>query len=203
MNIQTHHLPRLVAAGLLGLTASALVVPCASPASAQADRMSGIGLRDTVTTRATVKDIDQATRTVTLVNQQGETTTLKVGDQVRNLAQVKVGDTVVARYYASIAFVLAPPGTKLPDDSLTVAGGRARPGSLPAGVVGTKAIVTGLVVGVDPLAHTLSLVDPSGGRVRTLHVTDPRALRALTRIKVGDTITAVASEAVAVAVDPA
>lgn len=202
MKIRTHRLPKVVAAGLLGVAASVLLVPASPPALAQADRMSGIGLHDTVTTRATVKEIDQATRTVTLVGSQGETTTLKVGDQVRNLSQVKVGDTVVARYYASVAFVLAPPGTKLPDDSLTVAGGRARPGSLPAGVLGTKAVVTGLVVGVDPVAHTLSLVDPSGGRVRTLHVTDPRALRSLTRIKVGDTITAVASEAVAVAVDP-
>jgi hypothetical protein len=62
-------------------------------------------------------------------------------------------------------------------------------------------VFAALVVGVNPVAHTLALVDPTGGRIRTIHVTDPRALQSLTRIKAGDTITAVVSEDVAVAVD--
>jgi hypothetical protein len=202
MRTRTHLLPKIVAAALLGMAASALLMPASPPARAQAAGMSGIGLVDTVTTRATVKAIDLATRTVTLVGPEGETKTLKVSDEVQNLPQVKVGDTVVARYYASVAFVLAPPGTQLPDDSLSLAGARAIPGELPAGVLATRAVLTALVVGVNPVAHTLALVDPTGGRIRTIHVTDPRALQSLTRIKVGDTITAVVSEDVAVAVDP-
>jgi len=35
---------------------------------------------------------------------------------VRNLDKVKVGDTVVATYYASIALVLSAPGTQVPNN---------------------------------------------------------------------------------------
>ncbi|MGE5441757.1 MAG: hypothetical protein ACM3Q0_01675 [Bacteroidota bacterium] len=143
------------------------------------------------------------TRTLTLVGPQGETKTLKVGEQVQNLAQVKPGDTVVARYYESIAYVLAPPGTKLPDDILAVAGARAAPGEMPAGGVASKIVVTGLVVGVNPVSHTISLVDPAGGEIRTIAVTDPQAQEMMKMITVGDTITAYVTEAVVAAVEPA
>ena len=127
--------------------------------------MAGIGETDTSTVRATVKAIDMKTRTLTLVGPQGETKTLKVGEQVQNLAQLKPGDAVVARYYESVAYVLAPPGTKLPDDILAVAGAQAVPGEMPAGGVASKIVVTGLVVGVNPVSHTISLVDPAGGEI--------------------------------------
>jgi hypothetical protein len=63
-------------------------------------------------------------------------------------------------------------------------------------------VVTGTVVGVDLDAHTISLVDPSGGLVQTFTVADPRRQAALRRVKVGDTLTAIGTEAFAVALDP-
>ena len=123
-----------VPAACLMFVATALLPSLSSPPRAQASGMTGIGERDTSTLRATVKDIDMGTTcTLTLVGPQGETKTLKVGEQVQNLAQVKPGDTVVARHYEFVAYVLAPPGTKLPDDILAVAGARAAPGEMPAG----------------------------------------------------------------------
>jgi hypothetical protein len=75
---------------------------------------------------------------------------------------------------------------------------------LPAGAVGTRIVVTGTVVGVDLDAHTISLVDPSGGLVQTFTVTNPRRRQAkLRRVKVRDTLTAIGTEAFAVALDPA
>jgi hypothetical protein len=156
-----------------------------------------------VSARATVKAIDLATRTVTLEGAGGNTTTLKVGQEVQNLPQVKVGDVVIAHYFTSTAYVLCPPGAKLPDDALTVAGARAAPGDLPAGVVGTKLVVTGLVVGIDPSQHTVSLVDPAGGAIRTINVVTPEGQQNLHLVKVGDTITAIITEAVLVGVEPA
>jgi hypothetical protein len=55
-------------------------------------------------------------------------------------------------------------------------------------------VVTGLVVGVNPAAHTLSLVDPTGGEIRTIAVKDPQYQQLLGTIKVGDTITAYITE---------
>jgi hypothetical protein len=177
-------------------------VSFAPPAVAQADRMGGIGEQSTISLRATVESIDQQSRVVTLVGPQGNSLTMQVGPEVHNLAQVKQGDKVLIHYHGSIAYVLAPPGTKLPDNALVRAGVRAPQGQTPAGAVGAKLVITSTVVGIDPMEHTLQLIDPSGGRVRTVEVTSQRGQRAMRSIKVGDTITAIITEAVAVALEP-
>ena len=194
-----------VPAACLLFVATAMLPPYSPPARAQASGMFGAGDTDTVSVRATVKAVDMKTRTVTLVGPQGETKTLKVGDQVKNLAQVKPGDTVVARFYDAVVYVVAPAGTKLPENAMAMAEAQAAPGELPAGGVGAKIIATGLVVGVNPVAHTISLVNPppAGGEIRTLTVKNPQYQQMLPQIKVGDTITAVISEALVVAVEPA
>lgn len=193
---------RLAAAGLAIGIVSALPAPGSGAAWAQAANMGGAGQSDTITLRARVKAVDLKTRKVTLVGPQGNTFVVVAGDEVRNLPQVKPGNTVIVHYHASVVFVLSGPGTPLPENSLSVAGARAEPGQMPAAAAGQRLVVTGLVVGVDPVAHTVSLVDRSGGAVRTIDVLDPERQQQLTRINVGDTVTAVISEAVAVAVEP-
>ena len=179
-----------VPAACLLFVAAALLPPYSPTARAQASGMFGAGDTDTVSVRATVKAVDMKTRTVTLVGPQEKT---KAGDQVKNLAQVKPGDTVVARFYDAVAYVVAPAGTKLPENAMAMAEARAAPGELPAGGVGAKIIVTGLVVGVNPVAHTISLVNPppAGGEIRTLTVKNPQYQQMLPQIKMGDTITTV------------
>jgi hypothetical protein len=194
---------RASALGLLVASPGLLQPWLASGAFAQASDMAGIGRTESISARAIVKSIDLPTRKVTLEVSGGSTIVLKVSDQVQNLQQVHPGDTVVAHYYTSSAFVLAPAGTKLPDDSLTVAGARATPGEKPAGALGSKMVVTGLVVGVDPTAHTISLVDPAGGPIRTVNVVTPEGQQSMKLVKIGDTITAIITEAVLVGVEPA
>jgi Cu/Ag efflux protein CusF len=180
-----------------------LLSETARPAQAQASEMFGTGEAATASMKATVKAVDVKARTVTLVGPQGVTTTIKVGPQVQNLAQIKPGDVVVAEYSESVAYVLAPPGTKIPEDSLAAAGVRAKPGETPAGAIASRLVVTGLVVGVNTAANTLSLVNPEGGEVITVAVKDQENQKMLLSVKVGDTITAVISEAIGVAVEPA
>jgi hypothetical protein len=127
-----------VPAACLLFVATAMLPPYSPPARAQASGMFGAGDTDTVSVRATVKAVDMKTRTVT--GPQGETKTLKVGDQVKNLAQVKPGDTVVARFYDAVAYVVALAGTKLPEKAIAMAEAQAAPGELPAGGVGAKII---------------------------------------------------------------
>ncbi len=162
----------------------------------------GVGSSDTITVRAKVAKIDLAHRLVTLTGPEGNSVTVKVGDEVRNLAQVRPGMTVIARYYAATVLVLSPPGVAVPEDSITAAGARAAQGQLPGAAIGDRSVITGLVVGVDLTAHTLSLVDPKGGRVRTFEVTDPERQAQLRAVKVGDHLTAITTAALAVAVDP-
>ena len=190
----------LALAGCLALGVAGLTTPVT--AWGQAAGMGGIGESQTVTQRAQVKAIDLAARQVTLVGPQGNVFVVHAGDAVRNLDKVKVGDNVVARFHASIVLVLSAPGTKLPEDQASIAAARAPKGQTPAGSVTTRVVITGTVVGVDLAAHTISLVDPSGGLVHTFTVTDARRQAALKRVRVGDSLTVVGTEAIAVALDP-
>jgi Cu/Ag efflux protein CusF len=191
------------ALGLLVVSFVSIYPLPASRALAQASDMAGIARTQSVSARAIVKTVDLQTRTVTLEASGGNTIVLKVGDEVKNLPQVRPGDTVIAHYYTSSAYVLAPPGSKLPNNSLTVAGARAAPGEKPGAAAGSKMVVSGLVVGVDPTLHTVSLVDPAGGRVRIVNVVTPQGQRSMKLIKIGDTITAIITEAVLIGVEPA
>jgi hypothetical protein len=202
MMIGKRDLAGVSAAGILLIAGAMLPPSLSTPAWGQAAGMAGIASSDTISVRATVKAVNQKTRMVTLVGPQGDTLTLKVSDEVRNLAQVKPGNKVIVKYHASIAFVLAPAGTKLPDDSMTVAGTRAAPGETPGAALGSRIVVTARVVGVDPVAHTLQIINPSGGLIRTVNVVTPEGQQSLRMINVGDTITAVITEAVAVSVEP-
>jgi hypothetical protein len=186
------------------LAATCMVDPLLStPAAAQAAGMAGISTSETISFRAKVTAIDLPTRTVTLVDAQGKSQTLKVGDEVRNLPQVKAGDTVNVRYHTSVTYVLSPRGAKLPNNSMTAAGARAAPGQKPAGAVGVNIVASSTVVGVDLAGHTLQLIDPAGGFIRTASVTSPEGQQSMKMIKVGDTITGVGSESIAIAVEPA
>ena len=185
-----------------------LAVPIAAPlltrpALAQSSDMMGGGSSQLVTARAKVTAINAAKRDVTLVGAAGNTVVVRAGEDVRNFDKIKVGDTVVAKYYSSLLLVLSPAGVTTPDDMVAAAADRAAKGQVPAGAVATRTIVTGTVVGVDPGAHTISLVDPSGGLVRTFDVTDPQRQARLKDVKVGDSLTAISTEAFAVALDPA
>lgn len=201
---------RSAAANRLGavLVAVSVLTPVAlmglpQPAEAQKDEITGVGQGETVEMTATVQSIDYAKRTVTLVGPDGAAKTMKVGNGVRNFAQIQPGDNLVVRYSQAAVYVIAPPGTKIPDDAIAAAVARAEPGEKPAGGVAERVVITGLVTAVDPAANTISLVDPSGGMIRTLTVKNPEYQKMLPSVSVGDTVTAVMSEALVAAVTPA
>jgi Cu/Ag efflux protein CusF len=190
--------------GIAGLLLLALATPSAPPARAQgtAEQMGGMGWTQTFSDHATVKAVDMQTRAVTLAFDDGETMEFVAGPEVQNLAQVHPGDRVTARYHGSVAFVLAPPGSKLPADSLTMNATGAAPGQMPAGQANARMVVSFLVVGKDMATHTLQLVNPQGGAVRTVPVVTPEGQNAMGSIKPGDTITAVISKSLLLSVTP-
>ncbi len=200
----------VLAVGVLAATLGMAPGMAPGPAAAQDSGIVGLGATSTATARATVLSVDPATRAVTLVGPAGNSFTVIAGPQVANFATIKSGDRVLARYHESVAYLLSPPNTKLPPNSLTLArvgapnGAKpgASPGAIPAGAVGARLVLTGLVVALDPLTHTLQLVNPTGGGVVTVQVRAQAALRHFNQIKVGDTITAVVTRALAVALDP-
>jgi hypothetical protein len=192
-----------LATGVVLAAAPVLCPPLSNPAMAQAGGMAGIGASETLSLRAKVTAIDLNTRMVTLVGPRGQSETLKAGPEVQNLPQVKPGDMVNVVYHASVTYVLTPRGTKAPGNSMTAAGMRAAPGQKPGAAVGAKIVVTSTVVGMDLAGHTLQLIDPDGGKIRTVDVVTPEGQQGMKLVKIGDTLTGIASEAVAIDVEPA
>ena len=193
-------------ATIIALAVSAQWVVPIQPAAAQNNPVltNVIPESEAVTLHAKISAINPATRAVTLVGANGTSVTVTAGPVVR-LELLKVGDSVNAKYYRSVAFVvtLPQPGTGTPpaNDSLTQL--TAQPATTPGGV-GVRLIkVGGLVVGLNVAAQTVDLVNPSGGGVYAVHVTDPARAAELGTLKIGDTITAVVSEAFAVSIEPA
>ena len=185
------------------LIATAIVVPAiaqptggasvvAAPGTAYASRV--------VTASATVTAIDMTTRQVTLRRADGSTFTVVAGEQVRNLPQLRVGDTVTIDYYDSLALELKKGGTGAPASrSDTLSGSRAELGQRPGGITTHETVIVADVIAVNPAGQTMSLRGP-GGRVVVLPVRDPEQFK---RIAVGDQVQATYIEAAAVSITPA
>lgn len=184
----------------LAIACGTLTALAPQPATAQRQASNVIPPAASVTMQAKIIRLDPATREVALLRPSGATVTLKAGPAVR-LEMLKVGDTVNAQYNRSVAFVVSPPTAPVPENEIAAA--LARPVEQPGGVVGQVIRVSVAVVGVDAAAHTIDVVNPNGGEVVSVTVTDPERQAFLSKIKVGDTLTAVVSETFAIAIDPA
>ena len=152
-----------------------------------------------ITVAAKVVKVDQKDRVVTLRNASGETFDVEVGDEVKNLAQVKKGDDVVVTYYESLAITVRKKGEAKPGVESGEGVATAKPGEKPAALAARKTTLTATVVGIDRGAGTVKLKGPKGNVV-TIKAREPRRLEA---VKVGDLIEAEYTAAVAVSVEPA
>lgn len=144
--------------------------------------------------KVTVVSVDLATRHLVVRKAGGETASLKVPPEVRNLANLKPGDTITATYYLATEFAISPPNQPLPADTETILAARAKQGELPAAVIANRLVVTGAVLAIDTQAHTLKVVSPQGGEVHTFAVVSPEGRRVMGELKPGDKITAYITE---------
>ena len=176
--------------------------PAAVPAPAPvppAPPVSGTVSEQTVTMTATVQKIDLAKRLATLRAPNGKVTTIKVGEQVQNLPQVKKGDRVVIGYYESLAYVVKKPGEAEPGATMTDAAARAEPGQMPAGMAARELTITATIKAIDKKTPSVTLKGPEGKLV-TVKVRDPAKLE---HVKVGDLVEITYTEALAISVEPA
>ena len=147
---------------------------------------------------ATVEAVDAARRSVTVKGAKGNAQTMTVSEEVRNLAQVKVGDRVLVTYVQALALQLKKGGAAIRERVEREAGGRAAPGEGPAGVAGRERMAVADVVAVNYPRQTVTLRGPQ--QTVTLAVPDAVQLRSITT---GDQVQATYTEAFAVAVKAA
>ena len=135
-------------------------------------------------------------RVVKLKGPKGNVFDLKVGEEAKNLPQVKVGDVVVAKYYESIAVEVKKPGEP---GGMAASGAMAtaKPGEKPAGVVANEVTITATVEAIDRKKTHVTLKGPEGNSVK-VKVQDPKNLK---NVIVGDPVVITYTEALALSVE--
>jgi len=186
---------------LAAVSMAADAKPAAEPKKAAVEgKKPSVKKERTTTVTATVEAVDLEKRIVTVKGPEGNSVDIVAGPQVKNLAQVKVGDSVDVTYYESIAVKVYKPGEAPQGQAATVAAERlAKPGEKPAGVVGAQVTITATVESISPkkTSVTLKMAD---GKSKTVKVEDKKNLD---NVKVGDEVVITATETLAVAVKPA
>ena len=156
------------------------------------------GAAQTVELTATITAIDAATRVVTLKGSDGKEVTITAGPEVKNFAQMKVGDQVKVRYVEALTLELKKGSTAPVSRTDTATAGSAKPGALPAGAAGRQVTIMAEVVALDPAKQIVTLRGPQ--RTVDLKVRDPEQFK---RVAKGDRVEATYTEALAIAVEPA
>jgi translation elongation factor P/translation initiation factor 5A len=154
---------------------------------------------------ATVEAVDMDNRLVTIKGPDGRLTTIRAGEEVKNLSQVKVGDKVNIKYYEGTALNIHKPGKETPELGTTVTGSMSRTaplGAKPAGEAEAVVTTTVEIAEVDPYKKTISFRSPDKG-YRTVSVKDSHLEHYLKELKAGDVVEVVSTESMAIAVEPA
>ncbi|MBU3639344.1 hypothetical protein [Polynucleobacter sp. AP-RePozz3-80-G7] len=143
-----------------------------------------------------VTKIDAATRTVTLKNKDGETS-IVAGPEVKNFAEIKVGDHFDVVYELAVAIELVKvknPGTT--SEQVSTSTTTAPQGDKP-GMITTKTITaTANVEAIDAAKNIVSLKGPQGN-IFKVKVQNPDLLK---DIAVNDQVKVVYTEAIAAVV---
>ena len=187
------------------LVVALITVAIAGSALAQSQGMTPTGPGTAsgarvATVTATVTDIDLATRHVRLRRPDGTEMLVVAGEQVRNLPQLRVGDTVTMQFVDTLTLELKKGGTGAgPSRTESSRESRAAVGERPGGVTTKETTIVADVVAVDPATQTVSLRGP-GGRTLSLPLKDPEQFR---RVAVGDQVEATYIEATALGITPA
>ena len=143
-----------------------------------------------------VTKIDAATRTVTLKNKDGETS-IVAGPEVKNFAEIKVGDHFDVVYELAVAIELVKvknPGTT--SEQVSTSTTTAPQGDKPGMITTNTVTATANVEAIDTTKNVVSLKGPQGN-VFKVKVQNPDLMK---DIAVNDQVKVVYTEAIAAVV---
>ena len=182
-------------AGLLSL--STCLAQAAEVAAEVTTAPGKANLVEAVSAQATVTAIDMASRKVSLKNAAGEAFDIVAGEQVTNLANLKVGDTVALRYMQMLDLELLKGTAGVRKRIVEVAAGKAEAGEKPGAGIGKKVTLYGDVIAVDKGQQTITVKGVDHTLVLKVHNPAQFAL-----IAKGDQIKAVQTQAVGIGILP-
>ncbi|MDZ7652638.1 MAG: hypothetical protein U5L03_08880 [Burkholderiaceae bacterium] len=187
----------LAAATVMTGAAFAQQKPGIDGAALVASEPGKVAAGDIVTATAVVTAIDAATRTVTLKGPQGNTFRVVAGPEVRNFAQIKVGDELIVTHAEALSLELKKGAAGLRERVESESTERAPAGAKPGGMTVRTVTITANVIAVNARTQTVTLRGPE--HVVDLRVRDPAQFKL---IKVGDQVVARYTDALAISMEP-
>jgi len=153
-----------------------LAVAALSAGLAFAADSPAVVVHDSYSAEATVVAVDYTARTATLKTADGLVSTIPVGAEVKNFAQLKVGDKVQAKYSQALSLRLVKKGSgpAYRRDTSDVA--TAAPGQKPAAAAMRQINFAADITKMDPVTGELTVKGPAG-RIVDLKVQDPKVLQ--------------------------
>ena len=148
---------------------------------------------------ATVVAVDADKRSIELEGPDGNRIATRVGPDVRNLAQVKVGDKLNVSYYSGYVLSMAEPGVA--GSEAEAFAGRAAEGERPAATIGTTQQATVEILSVSTDGKKVSFRD-GDGRTHSIPVRREEARAFAKRLKPGDMVDIHYSDALTVSIEP-
>jgi len=176
---------------VVGMIAAALLVSTAHTAMAQAKTVRS----EMRTETAVVESIAPDTRTVTLKKPDGTFVSVVAGPEIKRFAEIKVGDTVNARYYENVVIRVKQPGES--DEVSRMKGTTGSEQVLPGGTKAKQTTITATISAVDMNTPSITFTGPNGWKY-TSKVQDTEALA---KVKVGDKVDIVWTEAMLVSLE--
>lgn len=180
--------------GLYGCESGTQAEKEMAPATESTAEKPAVGGAVVVTMEATVAAVNQETREVTLKDAEGNTQEIIVGEEVKNLPQVEVGDTVTVEYMEAVTIeVLGPEGVE-PAAAAATAMGTAEPGQKPGGAEVQEMVVVAVIEAINKESEEVTLKGPEGNS-KTVKVRNPANLE---KVAVGDNVMITFTRALAI-----
>jgi len=179
------------------LTTVIMVTALALGASTTVKAQQGVELSEVSVITAKVVAIDRVDRNVTLLGPDGNVVTVEVSHAARNFDQIEIGDQVKVEYFEAVALYIGKEGQK-PEAVAGLVTARAAKGDKPAGVAVEVVDVAATVHAIDKKKRTVTLKGPDGKLVKTKV---DKSVKGFDTLKVGDSIHARFTEAIAISVE--
>ena len=177
-------------AGLFGMTLAPALFAAGEAAPSKA-----VVITDTVVAQATIIDVNKKDRRIKLRDQKGEEFEVIAGAEVKNFDQIKKGDILEVEYRRAAASRLEKADDRAGAAAQTL---EAVPlGAKPGMVATSTSTIVATVLEIDAKNRLLTAQGPKGGIV-TIQV--PADNKNFDKLKKGDRISAVYSEALAISV---
>ncbi len=176
---------------VVGLVTAAGLVAMAHTVMAQSKTVRS----EMRTETGTIEAIEASSRTLTLKKADGTFVTTVAGPDIKRLEELKLGDTVNVRYYENVIVRVKRPGE--PDVVSSAKGTTGSEQALPGGTRAKQVTVSATITAIDPAAPSITFTGPHGWKYSS-KVQDTEALA---KVKVGDKVDIVWTEATLVSVE--